>query len=143
MYHIQAILVGGCQYNFSRLCQYLDQTIGDFALHYLIPQLQQLSNFYTKDEHQNFALFLAELYDKLSAGTTGARQEMATLLGRQLYNMLKLEMDDQLLKAVVRVLKLAGRYLEKDRGKENLDHMFAELNSLCSREDGKLSECVR
>lgn len=66
--------MNNCQYNFSKLCHYLNNHIRSFATSCLVPELnefvyQRSNNQYgvylSNQELQNFVLFLAELYDKI------------------------------------------------------------------------------
>lgn len=66
--------MNNCQYNFSKLCQYLNNHIRSFATSSLVPELNEFVYQHSNNEYgvylsdqelQNFVLFLAELYDKL------------------------------------------------------------------------------
>jgi len=144
-----AVLVSDCQYNFSRLCQFLNQHISQFAPDCLIPVLGEFiynnSELLDVDQTKNLLLFLAELYAKIEMDGSKS-QQLAILTTQQINNVLKCDPASDsvtvLLKAVVQGLKLVGRFLEADQGPAALNEIFRVLNQFCCNSE-VLSESVK
>jgi hypothetical protein len=126
-----AILGNECQYNFSKLCQLLDKSLNGFVPNHLKPQLmdfcQTRAGELTADNLRNLVSFLAELYDKIDLN--GYRiLDFGSQLIEQANRLLHVQpLNDQVVKTVVQVLKLDGRFLEDDQGPEVIEQLINTL----------------
>lgn len=127
----------GSQYNFARVCTYLYERLPSFK-DYLIYQMQEFHGYRTQlsiENFQNLLVFTAELYEQAFAPVGIRNHPIPTSLYEELCDILKIEpMNDALVKKIVSTLKLCGRHLETDVGKDAIDELFNKLGSFCTDE---------
>lgn len=88
-------MVDDCQYVFSKLCVFLNESIRQFAEKCLLPELNEFGYQHSNDysylndrELQNFVLFLAELYDKIEVGIIIVFKHVGFTLKRYMHEKL-------------------------------------------------------
>ncbi|KAI1727861.1 polyadenylate-binding protein-interacting protein 1 [Ditylenchus destructor] len=145
-----ATMVPNSQYNFSRLCQFINQSLCYFAEQNFVPELQEFifnqTAMYNADQRKNLIIFLAELYDKIEVNG-GKYRDLADYIIEYLAHLLDSNMNgnqisEAVIKAVIQLFKLVGRFLENDLAPGILDEIFQKLNQICCNSD-TLSDSVK
>ncbi|CAD5210928.1 unnamed protein product [Bursaphelenchus okinawaensis] len=134
------------QYNFSRLCKVLDGEFPNFTSRMIIPKVAAIMSdeLNRMSAHQigHFSIFIAELYDKTEVN--GVRMSR---LGQYLISLMRLLLEfdpvtDAIIKSVVQVLKLTGRYIEDDQDPALLNEVLDKLEFI-SRNSRSISESAK
>ncbi|KAE9418253.1 hypothetical protein Angca_000386, partial [Angiostrongylus cantonensis] len=111
--------------------------------------LKLLSDFHGKrhtfnpDLRINLSIFFAEIYEKIETESGGRIDKVGKTLLEQLDDLLKLEMNDQLMKTIVQLVKLCGRSLDASEATEpSVSQLLTKLVAF-AKGHPQLSESVK
>uniref|UniRef100_A0A7E4UNK2 MIF4G domain-containing protein n=1 Tax=Panagrellus redivivus TaxID=6233 RepID=A0A7E4UNK2_PANRE len=120
------------QHNFAKLCHHLYERISSFK-DLLLGQIRIFHDGRSQLSpavRQNFLLFLGEVYEQALAPVGIRNHPFVQLFIEELQEAVGTRpISDLLLKKIVLVLKLCGRHLEMDAGKDTMEDIFSKLDS--------------
>ncbi|KAJ1363539.1 hypothetical protein KIN20_023429 [Parelaphostrongylus tenuis] len=111
--------------------------------------LKLLCDFHSKRQtfnpelRVNLAIFFAEIYEKMETESGGRIDKVGEALLEQLDDLLKFEMNDQLMKTIVQLVKLCGRNLDAyDVTEPSVSQLLTKLVAF-AKGHPQLSESVK